>query len=132
MDPVRTIKLRWVLPGDFAYELTRFRFARPIPTWRPPINLYRCETRIRICVDLAGVSRSDINLRVESKRVVIRGTREAPDGSDPKGCATQMLVMEIDYGPFERTIDLPVRIDVNAAHAKQENGFLWISLPLES
>jgi HSP20 family protein len=139
MDPVRTIKLHWVFGGlgDVGYELTRFRFARPVPTWRPPINVYRCEKCIRVCVDLAGVARADIDLQVEPKRIVIRGTREAPDGSDANGRAVngraiQMLIMEIDYGPFERTIDLPDAIDVERAHAEQENGLLWISLPAKS
>ena len=134
MDPIRTIKLRWVLsgPGDVAYELTRFRFARPVPTWRPAINVYRCENCIRICVDLAGVERADIDLQVEPKRLIIRGRRESPDGSDADGRPLQMLVMEIDYGPFERTINFPNEINVEGAEAKQEDGLLWISLPLRS
>lgn len=132
MESGRTIKLRWVFsgPGDVAYELTRFRFARTIPTWRPPVNVYRCEKSIRICVDLAGVPRAEIDLRVEPKQVVIRGTREAPDVSHASGRVIQMLIMEIDYGPFERTIDLPDEVNVRGAEAKQENGLLWISLPL--
>ena len=139
MDPVRTIKLHWVFggQGDFGYELTRFRVARPVPTWRPAINVYRCEKCTRVCVDLAGVARADIDLQVEPKRIVIRGRREAPDGSDANGRAAngravQMLIMEIDYGPFERTIDLPDAIDVERVHAEQENGLLWISLPSKS
>lgn len=118
-------------PGDVAYELTHFRFLRPVPAWRPPINVYRGKNGFRICVDLAGVARADIELRVEPKRVVIRGTREAPDGSEAEGGTVQLLVMEIDYGPFERVIDLPDAIDVKGAYAEQENGLLWISLPLK-
>ena len=126
--------MRWVLggPGDISYELTRFRVARPVPTWRPPVNVYRCKKCIRVCVDLAGVTRADIDLRVEPRRIVIRGTREAPDGSNADGRALQMLIMEIDYGPFERAINLPDVIDVEGAQAEQENGLLWISLPLVS
>jgi len=134
MDPVRTIRLHWVFggPGNLEYELTRFRVARSVPTWRPSINLYRCEKCIRICVDLAGVPRAAIDLQVEPKRVVLHGTREAPDANDKKMRALQMLIMEIDYGPFERTIDLPDRIDIDGAHAEQDNGLLWISLPIKS
>jgi HSP20 family molecular chaperone IbpA len=40
--------------------------------------------------------------------------------------------MEIDYGPFERTINLPNHIDVDGVHAEQEDGLLWISLPIKS
>ena len=133
MDPVRTIRLSWVLGSgmpDVAYELTRFRFTRSIPTWRPQINLYRFDKCIRVCVDLAGVPKADIDLLVEPKRLVIRGTRDAPDRTDGDERAVQMLIMEIDYGPFERTINLPATINIEGAHAEQEDGFLWISLPI--
>jgi len=135
MDPIRTIKLQWMFSGsspDIAYELTRFRYTQSIPTWRPQINVYRFDKCIRICVDLAGVTRADIDLRVEPERVVIRGNRDAPERNDGDERAVQMLIMEIDHGLFERTIDLPNTINIEAAHAEQENGFLWISLPIKS
>ena len=104
------------------------RFARQ--AWAPAINAYRCEQCIRICVDLAGVERSLIDLTVERRRVVIRGTRELPEPSDAEGHTVQLLAMEIDYGPFEREIDLPVEVENDKAHAEQRNGLLWIALPL--
>lgn len=135
MDPIRTVKLSWVFGGgapEVAYQLTRFRFTRSVPTWRPEVNVYRFDKCIRICVDLAGVAKADIDLHVLSKRVVIRGTRDVPDWGDGTERAAQMLIMEIDYGPFERTIDLPLPINIEEAHAEQENGFLWISLPIKT
>ena len=133
MDPVRTIKLRWVFdaPGDITYQLARFRFAQPVPTWQPAVNVYRCSDSIRICVDLAGVDRSDIELTVEPKRVTIRGAREVPEPTEMEGGTVQMMIMEIDYGPFERTVGLPEEIETNKAKAEQHNGLLWIYLPLK-
>jgi HSP20 family molecular chaperone IbpA len=40
--------------------------------------------------------------------------------------------MEIDYGPFLRVVELPERVDVDRATAEQENGLLWIILPLKT
>jgi HSP20 family molecular chaperone IbpA len=40
-----------------------------------------------------------------------------------------MIAFEIDYGPFERVLDLPQPVDVEKASAEQKNGFLWIELP---
>jgi HSP20 family molecular chaperone IbpA len=42
--------------------------------------------------------------------------------------------MEIDYGPFLRVVQLPaeVEVDVDEAQAEQENGFLWIHLPVKN
>jgi HSP20 family protein len=135
MDPIKNIKLRWLHDAlhDISYELSRSQFSRFAPqAWAPPINAYRCKECIRICVDLAGVDRSLIDLTVESRRLVIRGRRELPEPTGDEGCAQQLLAMEIDYGPFEREINLPVdvEVEIDKAHAEQRNGLLWIVLPL--
>src|SRR5256714_1295524 len=103
MDPTRNIKLRWLHGAlqDVTYELSRSQFSRFAPqAWEPAINAYRCEKCIRICVDLAGVDRSLIDLTVEPRRVVIRGRRELPEPTEDEGCVLQWLAMGIDYGPF--------------------------------
>src|SRR5213080_1509327 len=133
MDPIKNIKLRWLHGAlhDISYELSRSQFSRFAPhAWQPAINAYRCDTCIRICVDLAGVDRSRIDLTVEPRRLVIRGTRELPEPTGDEGCAQQLLAMEIDYGPFEREITFPVDVEIDEAHAEQRNGLLWISLPV--
>jgi HSP20 family protein len=97
-------------------------------SWCPAINAYRCYGQIKVCVDLAGVDRSAIELRVETRRLTIRGHRQAPEPSEPK--ALQVLAMEIDYGPFERQIELPADVEARQVSAVQGNGLLWIHLPL--
>src|SRR5215470_7680594 len=134
MDPIKNMKLRWLQGAlhDVTYELSRSQFSRFAPqAWAPAVNAYRCQECIRICVDLAGVERSLIDLTVEPRRVVIRGTRELPEPSDDEGCALQLLAMEIDYGPFIREVPLPAEVEIEQAHAEQRNGLLWISLPLK-
>jgi len=133
MDPIKSIRLRWLQGAlhDITYDLSRSQFSRfASRAWAPAINAYRCQECIRICVDLAGVERSLIDLTVEPRRVVIRGTRELPEPSHSEGHTVQLLAMEIDYGPFEREIDLPLEVEIDKAHAEQRNGLLWIALPL--
>jgi HSP20 family protein len=134
MDPISSIKLRWLHGAlqDVTSELAHSRFSRFAPhAWEPAINAYRCKNCIRICVDLAGVDRSLIDLTVEASRVIIRGTRELPEPTDDEGCALQLLAMEIDYGPFIREVPFPAEVEIEQAHAEQRNGLLWISLPLK-
>jgi HSP20 family protein len=133
MDPIRNIKLRWLHGAlhDITNELSRSQFSRFAHAWVPAINAYRCQTCVRICVDLAGVDRSVIDLTVEPRRVVIRGTRELPEPTHAEGHAVQLLAMEIDYGPFRREVPLPAEVEIDQAHAEQRNGLLWISLPLK-
>src|SRR5256885_13340324 len=133
MDPIRNIKLRWLHGAfhDVTYELSRSQFSRFAHAWEPAINAYRCETCIRICVDLAGVERSLIDLTVEPRRVVIRGARELPEPTHAEGHTVQLLAMEIDYGPFIPGMPLPAGVEIDHAHAGQRNGPLSTSLPLE-
>jgi len=134
MDPISRIKLRWLHGAlhDVTNELSRSRFSQFAPHfWEPAINAYRCEKCVRICVDLAGVERSMIELTVEPRRVLIRGSRELPEPANKDDRMLQLLAMEIDYGPFERNIVLPADVEIDKATAEQRNGLLWISLPLK-
>ena len=72
-----------------------------------------------------------MDLTVEPRRISIRGTRPAPEPTDAEGRAVQMIAFEIDYGPFERIVELPMAVDIDQAKAEQRNGFLWIELPFQ-
>src|SRR2546430_2550438 len=112
MDPIKNIKLRWLHGAlhDITYELSRSQFSRFAPhAWEPAINAYRCETCIRICVDLAGVERSLIDLTVEPRRVVIRGRRELPEPTHAEEHTRRFLGMEVDYGPVRKLCPLAER-----------------------
>ena len=133
MNTIRGIKLRWLHEtlGDVTYQLTRLHFIQPGPfRWQPAINAFQCDKGLRVCVDLAGVDRSQVDLTVEPQRVVIRGTRPSPEPADDDR-AVQMIAFEIDYGPFERVLELPRLVDVKQAKAEQHNGLLWIELPFK-
>jgi HSP20 family protein len=41
------------------------------------------------------------------------------------------MEMEIDYGPFERVLELPSDVDPDRVEAKYRDGLLWIYLPLQ-
>jgi HSP20 family protein len=112
----------------------RVQFSRSYPSqaWSPDINAYLCARQIVICVDLAGVEPATLDLRIEPRRLQIRGRREPPEPSGAEERPLQTLVMEIDYGPFEREVALPAEVATERVTADQRNGFLWIYLPLRS
>jgi HSP20 family protein len=118
--------------GQVLYQFTKVQFSHfaPPDSWTPAINAYRCRHEFTICVDLAGVDKTQIDLRVEAKRLYIRGRREAPEPCDGEDKPQQILAMEIDYGPFQRQVPLPAEVDVTHVSAEQRNGFLWVHLPL--
>lgn len=102
----------------------------PVDTWSPPINLYRLERRLEVCVDLAGVDRKTIDVTVEPGQLIIRGMRHAPEPPHGEREGMRILAMEIDHGRFCRTIDLPNLVDLPRVESEYKLGLLWIRLPL--
>jgi len=92
------------------------------------MNAYRCEGCIRICFELAGVQRADIDLRIEPRRLLLKGTRRTPE--PVSSCPQQILALEIDNGPFAREVRLPAEVIPEKVTAEQRDGLLWIDLPL--
>lgn len=99
--------------------------------WRPDVNVYAHADRLEVCVDLAGVSKQEIQVEVEPRRLVVRGQRQAPDHGCEAASCCRILVMEIPDGSFERVLEFPVAVDTERVIARQDNGWLWITLPLQ-
>jgi len=105
----------------------------PSEVWTPSVNLYETETAYHVCVDLAGVDKSKIDIDIVESRLTIRGSRAVPtrDGLDSDGNSRRVRVhlMEIDHGAFTREVELPTDVlsaDITAVH---HNGMLWVELP---
>ncbi len=96
------------------------------------MNAYRCEGCIRVCFDLAGVDRANIDLTIEPRKLILRGTRPIPEPASTEGRPEQILAMEIDNGPFARELRLSVEVVPAEVTTEQRNGLLWIKLPLRS
>jgi HSP20 family protein len=116
--------------GDVAFQLSRLHFSDFYPTagWRPDINAFRYDDRFEICVDLAGVEKDAIMVEVLADRVRLSGDRLQPS-PDCQDCR-QVIALEIESGHFAREIQLPSEVEPDKVTARQENGLLWIVLPL--
>lgn len=116
--------------GGVAEQLARLKVSS-LPArrgWSPPVNAYQSENEFVVCVDLAGVERSAIEVEVEASRVLLRGHRASPGPEH----STHIVAMEIEHGPFEREIPLPAGMSPGAVRAEHRQGILWIILPLSS
>jgi HSP20 family protein len=118
--------------GTIAFQLTQVHFARfgAAERWRPAVNAYRCAERFIVCVDLAGADMSGIKVIAEPRRLILRGTRPPPEPDCDQPQPVHVLEMEIDYGPFERVLELPAAVDSDGVKAEYREGLLWIHLPL--
>ena len=81
MNTIRGIKLRWLHEtlGDVTYQLTRLQFTPLVAyRWHPAINAFQCDKGLRICVELAGVDRAQVDLTVEPQRARPFAARARP------------------------------------------------------
>lgn len=120
--------------GDIAIQLTHVQLLRfgARGEWQPAINVFRCGDHFVICVDLAGVERSAIEVSAEPRRLVIRGSRPPPEPSCTESPAVHVLALEIDHGTFERVVELPADVEPERVAAEHRNGLLWVKLPLRA
>jgi len=95
-------------------------------TWSPAVDMYETDGHLVILADIAGLDKEDIKITVDSENVIkIYGRR--PDL--PPAPKTYLHRMEISFGDFERSIQLPVSIDRDNVTASYRDGFLQIMIP---
>jgi len=107
--------------------------------WSPAVNVYQIPGQVLVCVDIAGMERDKIDVRIEPGRLTISGVRNAPEpGQQDKAGATtpipgpmKILCMEIDYGAFCRQVPVPSQVDMDRVNSEYRSGILWITLPLK-
>lgn len=102
----------------------------PSETWTPNVNLYETHNAYIVCVDLAGVSKEEIEIGLVENQLRIKGTRQVPrrlEGQNPG--RFRVHLMEIDHGAFCRTVDLPPDAMNDQINARYDNGLLWVEIP---
>jgi HSP20 family molecular chaperone IbpA len=77
---------------------------RPVPltSWTPAMSVWESHTQIRICVDLPGVPRDQVQVVAQGKLLTISGQRAIPRNDD-----FRLHSSEAPPGPFRRTVYIP-------------------------
>lgn len=88
------------------------------------VDVGQAENELIIVAPMAGASPQKIELHLHNDLLTIRGEREVSllDGAE-------MFYEENYWGPFSRTIVLPVEVRFELAEAIYKNGVLTIRLP---
>jgi HSP20 family protein len=81
--------------------------------------------RAVVHAELAGIDPAEIGLEIQGRELVLAGHRRP---ADAEGRVYQQL--EIDFGPFRRTIPLGADVVANEARATYRDGILRVELPL--
>jgi HSP20 family protein len=78
-----------------------------------------------VVVELAGIDPDQVNVTATKGALVISGERRR---QPCEGRVYQQL--EIEYGPFERLVQLPGDVDLTRAEARYDRGLLTIGIPI--
>lgn len=93
--------------------------------WTPQMDVLETEESYRLRVDLPGVSRDDVTIDVEGRRLSIRGERM----EEKQQTEENMLRTERSHGRFYRGMTLPTEVNPDTAKAQFEEGVLIVDLP---
>ena len=107
------------------WEVPRFSGLRR--GFRPQCDCYRTDDppALHLVLELPGVDPAAVEVVADGSALVISGTRARP--ATPGARYHQM---EIEYGSFERRLELGKPVDADAASASYDQGMLRIELPL--
>lgn len=94
------------------------------PAWVPAADVYDKGDAYVLELDLPGLSRENVDIRVKDRELTVRGERH-PLG----GRSATFHRLERRYGPFLRSFRFEVDIDANAIEATIVDGLLRLDVP---
>jgi HSP20 family protein len=92
--------------------------------WEPPMDVFETDTEFVVVMDIAGMDRRDISAFTDGRILRISGVRKemCPEGKK------QFHSMEIQVGPFQRLIPVPVPVEAESVSTHYANGLLEVRL----
>jgi HSP20 family protein len=95
--------------------------------FRPQLDCFRTDDPplFTVVMDIAGIEPARVNVTAAGRALTISGERPR---EEREGRVYQQ--MEVEYGPFERVVQLPEDVDLSQADAQYERGLLTIVMPI--
>jgi HSP20 family molecular chaperone IbpA len=100
----------------------------PPLAWAPPTDVYETETELVVTMDIAGIDERQISVVADGIMITIRGVRQEVS---PR-CKKHFHKMEIEVGPFQRQIHMPVACDLETLSTTYARGLLEIRVKKDS
>jgi len=91
----------------------------------PTVNTREGEFAYHVEVDLPGIKKEDVEIKVEDNTLLVSGERKVRDEVKED----DYYKVESSFGTFSRSFSLPNEIDIENIHAESENGVLEVIIP---
>ena len=92
--------------------------------WEPPMNVFETDAEFVVVMDISGMDQKDIAVFTDGAILRISGVRKDLTNQGRK----QFHALEIQVGPFQRLIGIPVPIEPSSLTNRYANGLLEIRL----
>lgn len=102
----------------------RFPVAWDVPQSGPRANLYDAGDRLEMKVEVPGMTKDDLNIKIQGNYLEINGSSKS---DTPEGYTVQRV--ERGATTFSRSFTLPSEVDSSKVEAKLANGLLTLTLP---
>jgi HSP20 family protein len=93
--------------------------------WQPSVDIYEDESCFILKIDLPGIDRQDIGVKIEDNTLILHGERKL----EKDLTSERYHRLERYYGPFQQSFFLPHNIDRTKFKVSCEKGVLTIILP---
>ncbi|HKQ61928.1 MAG TPA: Hsp20/alpha crystallin family protein [Candidatus Polarisedimenticolaceae bacterium] len=113
-------------------SLTQLTSRAQLPGWVPPLSVSANPEELLICLDIPGVAREAVKVRVVGQNLVeVSGLRRDAWVQEPSEADTLRMLRyrEQPTGEFSRTIPLPEGVIVERLEARLRDGVLEIRVP---
>jgi HSP20 family protein len=108
---------------SFVSPLTLRTYNGEAPT--PALDVHETGDELVVTTALPGLRAEDVDITITGQTLSIRGEFKADDKVE----RDQYLYRERRYGTFHRQLELPVRVQGEAAMATFEDGVLTLTIP---
>jgi HSP20 family molecular chaperone IbpA len=94
------------------------------PAWTPRAFAWQDDTGIELALDVPGVAREQLEVRLDGPMLVVRGHRPPPWGERDLQRAPD--AHEAPVGTFARAFPLPERVEPGQISARLDDGVLYV------
>lgn len=95
----------------------------------PPVDIVRSGNHLLLQASLPGVKPADLRVAMVGDRQLFFEGRVAYQSPVPQ---ESLALNERAYGPFSRTVDLPMPVDVRAISVTFTDGVLTVQMPIRA
>jgi HSP20 family protein len=94
-------------------------------SWVPPVDIFEKNENLVLRVELPGVEKDDIEVRIENGVLSLHGQRRRDQEIEEKNAYR----LERSFGAFSRSFSLPTTVDATRIAATYKDGILEVTLP---